>query len=127
MSTRHEKELVANAARRRLAGDVSDLARSGDALVRRGRAVAKVATPLLIAVAIGGGLLLLARRALRPAYAVPSRPSFTMELLRRATLSFASVAAARWARSTPLLGPVPAIPNPSLHRHSASTGEGTPP
>lgn len=105
---RRMKELQADEARRRVASDVQELARSGDALIEKSHRVAKLTVPLLVGVAVAGGLFL-ARRAFRPRPIGFSRgPSFTRELLRRATLSFLSVAVARWTESTPLLGPVPA-------------------
>jgi hypothetical protein len=110
--TRTKKELKANAARRRVASDVRELARSGDVLVDRSQVIARVAAPVLVGVAVVGGLLL-ARRAFQSSPDFPRRRSFAAELLRRATLSLVSVAVARWAQATPLLDvPAGALPRP---------------
>jgi hypothetical protein len=108
IDTRREKELEADAARRRVVEDVRDLARSGDALVDKSQAVVKVAAPVVVGVAVVGGLWL-ARRAFRSGGSLPppQGQSFLAELVRRAALSFVSVAVARWAQKTPLLGPQP--------------------
>lgn len=114
IESRTEKELEADAARRRVASDVRELARSGDLLVDRSTAIVKVAVPVLLGVSVVAGLLLV-RRASRSGPGVArGRPSFVGELARRVTLSLVSVAATRWAQTTPLLGP-PVEPKRERH------------
>jgi hypothetical protein len=115
-STRKLKESRADAARRRVVSDVEELARTGDAIIEKTGTTAKVAVPVVAAVLVVGGILL-TRRAFRstpPSWTGMSSHaprSFGGELVRRALLSFATVAVARWARTTPLL-PLPALPPP---------------
>lgn len=104
IESRTEKELEADAARRRVAGDVRELARSGDLLMDRSATLVRVAVPVLLGVSVVAGLWL-ARRAYRSGPRIARRPSFVGELARRVTLSLISVAATRWAQTTPLLGP----------------------
>jgi hypothetical protein len=119
LDARQEKELEADVVRERVVRDVERLARSGDALLERSRAVMHQLRPVLIGIAVVG-VALVARRSLRRVADVPERRSFAVELARRATLSFVSVAVARWARTTPLLGP----PAPAVGPGAPADGSG---
>lgn len=115
-STRKLKESRADAARRRVVSDVEDLARTGDAIIEKTGTAAKVVVPLLASVLVVGGIVLASRafRSRSPAWTgmlSHRQRSFGGEVVRRALLSFVSVAVARWARTTPLLL-LPALPPP---------------